>query len=94
MRFDDWWKLALALAIPQLAGAIGALFTTLQIGTWYAQLVRPALAPPDWVFAPVWTTLFFLMGIAAFIVARYGMQDGRVRMGLAAFAIQLVLNAL
>ncbi len=46
------------------AGILGSVFTTPNIGTWYAGLVKPPFNPPNWVFAPVWTTLFLLMGIA------------------------------
>jgi len=54
---------------------------------WYAGLVRPELSPPNWVFAPVWTTLFLLMGLAAGII--WIKKDYR---GLAVFGLQLVLN--
>lgn len=52
----------------ELAGILGAVFTAPEIGGWYAGLVKPALNPPSWVFGPVWTTLYFLMGVALFLV--------------------------
>ena len=90
----DWLRFAVAILVPQAAGGIGALFTAPEIGRWYASLTWPAYTPPDWAFGPVWTVLFLLMGIAAFLVWRKGLTDGRVQVALAAFIIQLVLNTL
>jgi benzodiazapine receptor len=61
-------RLAVSLAIPQMAGFLGALFTTPNIRGWYAGLEKPWFVPPSWVFAPAWTTLFLLMGLALFLV--------------------------
>jgi tryptophan-rich sensory protein len=71
----------------QLAGASGALVTD---PSFYQELVRPSWAPPGWLFAPVWITLYTLMGVAAWLVWRTG--PGR-RTALWWFAIQLILNA-
>lgn len=84
----------IAILIPQLAGGIGSLFTSSAISTWYATLIRPELAPPNWIFAPVWTTLFVLMGIAVFLIWKKGQQRMWVGGALAIFGIQLVLNVL
>lgn len=87
-------KLAAALALPQCAGALGALFTAPAIPSWYASLARPPIAPPNWIFAPVWTTLFLLMGVALFLVWRKGLRERHVRVALALFCIQLGFNVL
>lgn len=71
----------------QLAGATGALVTD---ASFYRELVRPSWAPPAWLFAPVWITLYTMMGVAAWLVWRTG--PGR-RRPLTWFAIQLALNA-
>jgi tryptophan-rich sensory protein len=84
--------LIVALVIPQLAGAIGAIFTTPKIGTWYATLVRPELNPPNYIFGPVWTTLFLLMGIALFIVIKDGIKTKEIKTAVWIFAGQLILN--
>ncbi len=63
-------KLIIAIVVSEMAGIIGSLFTTPSIAGWYAAIVKPALNPPAWVFGPVWTTLFALMGIAAFLIWR------------------------
>lgn len=77
-----------------MAGIIGSLFTAASIPTWYATLTRPELSPPNWIFAPVWTTLFALMGIAAFLVWNKGLKRRDVRIALGIFSIQLILNTL
>ncbi len=70
--------LVTCLIIPQLFALIGAYFTTPAISGWYSTLVKSPLNPPSWVFAPVWTVLFLLMGVAAFLVCKKGM-DPRMR---------------
>ena len=70
-------------------GAAASLFTTPEIPTWYAGLNRPSIAPPNWVFAPVWTTLYVLMAFAAWLVWKV---TGLRSMAMAAFAVQLALN--
>ena len=70
-------------------GASGALFTEPSIPTWYAHLAHPAIAPPNWVFAPVWTTLYVAMAYAAW---RVWCVTGLRSLEMAAFAVQLALN--
>ena len=71
------------------AGALGAAVTAPAIPTWYAALAKPSFNPPNWIFAPVWTTLYVLMAIAAWLVWR----RGNARTPLVLFALQLVLNS-
>ncbi|MFH1078205.1 MAG: TspO/MBR family protein [Patescibacteria group bacterium] len=94
MKRSDIIKLLVAIIVSEGAGIIGSIFTTPSIPTWYASLMKPALNPPSWVFAPVWTTLFALMGIAAFLVWRKGTERKDVRAALSVFGIQLCLNTL
>lgn len=95
MRPIEWFVLAGFILLSHAAGALGSLFTTPQIDTWYAALQRPELAPPNWVFAPVWLTLFTLMGIAAFLVWReHWVARREVRVALFLFCVQLALNSL
>lgn len=88
----DIVRFVVSIVVCQLAGGIGAIFTTPAIPTWYANLAKPPFQPPNWVFFPVWTTLYTLMGIAAFLVWRKGLGERRVRVALGVFVIQLVLN--
>jgi tryptophan-rich sensory protein len=82
----------ISVALCQAAGIVGSLFTTPAISSWYASLRKPAFAPPNWVFAPVWTTLYFLMGISLFIVWNIGLEKNSVRKSIVVFGIQLLLN--
>ena len=93
MRVNNFFKLVIAIAVSETAGIIGSFFTISAIPTWYAGLVKPALNPPAWVFGPAWTTLYALMGIAAFLVWKNGWERKDVRAALGIFSIQLFLNA-
>jgi len=88
------FKLIASIVACQLAGVIGSVFTTPAIPTWYAALAKPAFTPPSWLFAPAWITLYLLMGIAASLVWRVGLDQKHVRTALILFLVQLVLNAL
>ncbi len=87
-------KLIIAIAVCELAGIIGSVFTFSEIPNWYAGLIKPAVNPPSWIFGPVWTTLYALMGIAAFLIWKKGWDRADVRKALYAFGFQLVLNSL
>ncbi|QIB72925.1 tryptophan-rich sensory protein [Halogeometricum borinquense] len=76
--------------LSELAGLIGGVATASAVETWYTTLAQPSFAPPDWVFGPVWTTLYALMGTAAFLVSRS--DDSRTRPALYAFVGHLGLN--
>jgi tryptophan-rich sensory protein len=91
---NNIWKLIIAILVSEGAGIIGSFFTVSAIQTWYKTLIRPQLAPPNWVFGPVWTTLFLLMGIAARLVWKQGLARGNVKLALAIFLIQLALNVI
>lgn len=85
--------LIVSVVIAQSAGIIGSVFTAPNIDTWYAFLEKPFFSPPDWLFAPAWITLYFLMGIAAFLVwQKRQLKDSKI--ALYFYCSQLVLNAL
>ena len=94
MGARDVVKLVVSLVACQCAGAIGSIFTTPAISTWYATLEKPSFNPPNWLFAPAWITLYLLMGVAAFLIWRQGLGQKGVRAALIIFLVQLVLNAL
>lgn len=84
-------KLIISLALPLTVGAIAGIFTAKAIPNWYSTLNQPSFNPPNWLFGPVWTTLYILLGISLYIV--WTLPPGKERnMGLIAFGIQLVLN--
>ena len=93
-RIIDILKLIVSIIICQCAGFIGSLFTRSAIPTWYLTLEKPSFTPPYWLFAPVWTTLFVLMGVSIFLVWRGGLNDQKVKRGISIFSVQLVLNML
>ena len=94
MKSKDIIKLVISIVACQCAGLIGSVFTTPAIPTWYATLQKPFFNPPNWLFAPAWVTLYLLMGIAAFLVWRKGLEQKEVKSALVIFLVQLVLNAL
>lgn len=83
----------MSVLICFLAGGIGTIFTSSAIPTWYASLNKPPFSPPNWIFAPVWTTLYLLMGIALYLIWKKGLKTKKVRDAVYVFVIQLVLNA-
>lgn len=87
----DWIGLVVFLAVCYLVAAIGSLFTTPAIPGWYATLPRPSWTPPSWVFGPVWTLLYTLMAIAAWLVWRRRNVTA-VTVPITLFAVQLGLN--
>jgi len=94
MKKSDILKLIVSLIICQLAGFVGSLFTTPSIPIWYASLEKPSFNPPNWVFSPVWISLFVLMGISLFLVWQKTLHYPGVSSALFWFGIQLFLNML
>lgn len=84
--------LIVCLALPLLVGALGALGTMDGLRTWYPSLTRPSFAPPSWLFGPVWTTLYVMMGVASWLVWREGPARPEVRSALVLYVIQLLSN--
>jgi benzodiazapine receptor len=87
-------RLIVACTASLSAGLIGSLVVAGSFATWYPTIEKPAFTPPSWVFGPVWTTLYMLMGIAAFLVWQRGLRVPAVRVALVWFLVQLGLNAL
>jgi tryptophan-rich sensory protein len=85
-------KLVISFLIPLLAGFIGSIFTSKSVSTWYAGLAKPGFNPPDYVFGPVWTFLYLLMGFSLFLIWKQGIRKKIIRKSLAVFGIQLFLN--
>jgi len=93
-RVRDIVEAVVAVLICQGAGLIGSVATFPSIPTWYASLEKPFFNPPNWLFGPVWTALYTLMGISAFLVWRKGIRDRQVKVALGIFVAQLILNSL
>ncbi len=94
MNVESWSKLLFSVIVCNVAGVIGSIFTTPNITTWYATLVKPAFVPPNWVFAPVWTTLFILMGVSFYFVWEKEKFSRECNRCLKVFSAQLLLNIL
>ena len=94
MEIKNITKLIFALAVCQSAGAVGSIFTRTSVSTWYTTLQKPGFTPPDWIFAPVWITLFLLMGISAYLIWDKGFENRDVKISLIIFTVQLFLNVL
>jgi benzodiazapine receptor len=92
MLKNNFAKLIFALALPQLIGVVGSWITLPAIPTWYATLVKPALNPPNFVFGPVWTGLYLLMGVAFYLVWTTKAKASDLRFAIFTFALQLALN--
>jgi len=86
--------LVVALALPLAAGALGGVATTSAVRTWYPTLRKPPFNPPSWLFAPVWTVLYLLMGVAMYLVWTGAQSDARRRRAARLWAGQLLLNLL
>jgi tryptophan-rich sensory protein len=92
MKRTDVIKLIISCSVPLAVGCAGSFFTNSL--DWYQSLNKPVFNPPSWVFAPVWTVLYLLMGIAVFLIWKRGFADKTGRAALACFIMQLVFNAL
>ena len=84
-------KLVYSLLITLGVGGLSGWATSSAIGSWYAQLSKPSFNPPNWVFGPVWTLLYILMGIALYLIWRLPASETRNK-ALLIFFVQLFLN--
>ena len=86
-------RIVVAVFLCLLIGFIGSIATQSSIDSWYLQIKKPAFNPPNWLFAPVWTILYILMGIAAGMIWSRGFHHKWVKTALYHFGLQLLLNA-
>jgi translocator protein len=94
MKIRDLFGASVSVFVCLMAGAIGSLYTTQAIPVWYAGLNKPFFSPPNWIFAPVWTALYIMMGISVYIVWTKRKQSDEAVKGIGVFAVQLILNTL
>src|SRR5690349_21673617 len=88
---SDLLALALFVGLCLGIGGLGGAVTASSVSEWYPTLNKPSFNPPNWVFGPVWTTLYVMMGVAAWRVWRVADRD-TARGPLAVFALQLAVN--
>jgi len=92
--FRNLLRLVVSILICQGAGALGAVFTApVTKSTWYINLNKPFFQPPNWLFGPVWISLYLMMGIALFLLWQHGPRPFSAAVWWF-FAVQLVLNTL
>jgi len=94
LHSDEIVKLVTSVVICLIPGFAGSMINAKAIPTWYSFINRPSFAPPNWVFAPVWTALYVMIGVALFLVWRKGTGHPGVKAAIVAFAVQLVLNGI
>lgn len=85
-------KLLTSIIGCELVGFIGTPFTISAIPTWYATLNKPFFAPPNWLFGPAWTLLYFLMGISFYLIWKQDFKTLKTKIARKFFFIQLFLN--
>ncbi|MCX8202360.1 MAG: tryptophan-rich sensory protein [Candidatus Micrarchaeota archaeon] len=88
---ENYLKLVIAILIPFCAGAVGSYFTFPEIDSWYQLLAKPSFNPPNWIFGPVWSFLYLLIGISFYLI----WKEKEISKNLSIykyFFIQLVLN--
>ena len=91
MKISHTIKLIISVLLPLSVGAIAGMFTSQAVPIWYASLNRPSFSPPNWVFGPVWTTLYILLGISFFLIWKE--EASKVRdLAIKVFLIQMLLN--
>lgn len=87
-----WLKILLCVLVVNVLGGLGAFVTSDEIGGWYAKLNKPPGVPPNWVFGPVWTLLYALMGVAIALVWHRAEPGGEKKRAVLWFAAQMILN--
>lgn len=85
-------KLIISIVGCELVGVLGSVFTVSSIRSWYLTLSKPSFSPPNWIFGPVWTTLYFLMAIAFFLIWRQNWKKRNVQTAMKYFLAQLSFN--
>jgi tryptophan-rich sensory protein len=87
-----YFRIGVSVAVCLLIGALSGFATQSSVDTWYPGLAKPSFTPPNWLFAPVWTLLYMLMGIAAGLVWSRGLHHSWVKTALYYFGFQLLVN--
>lgn len=91
MSRSNFIKLVLSLITPLSLGAVAGMFTSQAVPTWYATLNRPSFNPPSWVFGPVWTTLYVVLGISFYLIWKEN-HSRQKNLAIIIFTVQMLLN--
>lgn len=87
-------KLIFSVGVCFLVAGIGSAFTLPSIPSWYAHLNKPFFSPPNWIFGPVWTILYFLMGLSLYLIWNKNLKNKKKDKAMKIFIFQLILNLL
>ena len=87
-------KLIISIAIPLAIGAIASLFTSASVNGWYTTIYKPSFNPPNWIFAPVWTGLYIMMGIAFYLIWKSHPDENVKNRAIDLYLLQLAFNFL
>ncbi|MFB6089080.1 MAG: TspO/MBR family protein [Candidatus Aenigmatarchaeota archaeon] len=93
MELENYLKLPISIVLCLSAGILGSTFTTTTT-MWYLNLTKPWFQPPGWLFGPVWTILYILMGISLYLIWKRGFKETKIKKAVYIFLIQLFLNGL
>ena len=88
----NWVKATISVILPQAVGISAALITETGESSWYQTIERPAWNPPGYVFGPVWTLLYLMMGWAFYLVWKSDAPPQRRRSAMVLWAVQLIFN--
>ena len=91
-RWNRAFEMLIGILLCEGVGLIAGWVTQTSVTTWYPMLQKPAFTPPGWIFAPVWTVLYALMGIAAVLIWWRRSEDRTTQAALTLFAVQLLVN--
>jgi translocator protein len=91
MKKAEIIKLIVSLILPLGLGSIAGMFTAGAVPEWYASLNRPSFNPPNWLFGPVWTALYIIMGISLFLIWKQSKSKER-DLVVFVFLLQMALN--
>ena len=88
---ENYQKLLISILLPLAVGFMGSVFTSSSLSDWYSGLAKPDFSPPNWVFAPVWTGLYILMGISFYLIWKMGYSE-KTKPAVLVYLGQLLLN--
>ena len=92
MLRSKYLKIVISVIVCVVVGGLSGYLTSGSISTWYIDLNKPVFNPPNWIFGPVWTTLYTLMGISSGIIWHQGIERKEVKRALIVFGVHLFLN--
>jgi tryptophan-rich sensory protein len=94
LEMKNWLRLVVSIILPLAVGAVAGMFTASEINGWFQTINKPTWQPPNWVFGPVWTVLYVMMGVAFYLIWNKEAPKTTKRLAMTLWIIQLVFNFL